>query len=123
MMKEKIFEVKGYQLPKVNGMLASPGSFKLDLRETLKRYVRSTLYFEKNQYAKNFGCFVFGQPDKWKGVLGIEYQEPQGEYINIIIYIEKYRTPEEDVPKIKKIIQEGLKHLKRRGFIKDYNPL
>jgi len=123
-MKEKIFLVKQYHLPKIEGVLASPGSFKLELRETLKKYVCSTIYFKKDvAYTKNFGCFVFGQPNAWKGVFGIEYQEPNGEYVDITIYIEKYRCPEEYMPKIKTMIKEGLESLKKRGFIKDYIPL
>ena len=123
MFKKIIFLVKGYKLAKIGDNYASPASFRLELREACKRSAGGAFYFQKdrNKVAKNFGCFVFGQPDTWKGVLGIEYEEPKNGEADITIYVDKFRISNpEDIHKVKVMVKEALEYLKKEKLIESY---
>ena len=98
---KKIIKSVIYQPVKVENMYASPASFRLEIREFMKQEMPE-FYFDKNvlyEPAKNFGCFLFGQKNIWKSVIGIEYKiiNKKTNKAKINIYIEDYRINNEDI--------------------------
>jgi len=119
-----IFKVKNYKKVEVmEGIYASAGSFMLEMRNCLKREFPE-VYFDNDETlpAKNIGCFIFGQPDKWKSVLAIRYENDDNskETADIIVRLDKYRCP--DSFKIGTIIavKMTLEKLKEEGIIEDF---
>jgi len=116
----KIVKVINYHpvyLPKYR-TYASLGSFRLDLRDTFKRYNQDA-YFTKSpiEGIKNMGCYLFGQPELWKGVIGLE---PHGgvKENTIIVYLD-YRNIC-DVEKVKDMLRPALDHLFESNIIDGY---
>ena len=95
----------------------SLSSFRLELRECLKTFLPE-IYFNKDvDFAKNLGCYLFGQPGKWKGVIGIDIKG-NTEANEIEIYVD-YRN-KLDIDFIKDLFTEVLCKLKRDEIIKNY---
>jgi len=97
---------------------ASLGSFRLDLRETMKKQ-NSSKYFSESPVsdAKNLGCYLFGQPNTWKGVIGII---PEGDEKNneIIVYVDFRFTLKPGF--IKDLLRPVLDHMYNNGIIDGY---
>ena len=131
MFKKEIFKIKNYDLIEVHkNVYASPASFKLDLRNACKN---NLLYFSKNikkynKNIKNFGCFIFGQPNTWKGIFGMFYQKiKEKNKSDIIIYIEEYRIPQSKDEKLEEkvitLIENGLEYLKNERVVENFKKL
>lgn len=122
-MNEVIFKVIGYKCPEIDlgnneTTFAAPGSIRLDLRIMAKRNAH---YFDEvEEPVKNFGCYMFGQPDRWKGVVGIKVVDEKKGVADIDIYYDKFRTDEKKLPLIKELLKESLGNLKKSGFIDNF---
>ena len=120
MQYTKIIKVNNYHpvyLSKYH-TYASFGSFMLDLRNAFKRYNQDE-YFTKSpiEGIKNMGCYLFGQPKLWLGVIGIE---PHGDVKKntIIVYLD-YRNVY-DVEKVKDMLRPALDYLFESKIIDGY---
>jgi len=123
---KKIIKTIIYNPVKIEeGIYASPASFRLEMRNFMKQEM-SDFYFDKNllfEPAKNFGCFLFGQKNIWKGVVGIDYKiiDEATNKAKITVYIEEFRINS------KNILQHSLetinvlleKMIKETNFIED----
>ena len=99
-------------------MHVSLSSFRLDLRESMKRD-NSAVYFGPSpvEGPKNMGCYLFGQPNVWKGVIGIT---PKGDAdINTIEVYADFRNVL-DVEKLQDIFRPILGRLYERNIIEGY---
>ena len=119
-MKTNLFKIKNYHPVYIEDydMYSSISSFRLDLREGLKKY-NPSYYFSKslNEHAKNKGCYLFGQPDAWKGVIGITWRGDE-EANEIVVYVDNRNAiPIEELKEELKIV---LKVFKDRDIINDY---
>jgi len=122
-MNKVMFKVNGYKCPEVdleNGerTFSSPGSIRFDLRIMAKRNAH---YFDKvEEPVKNFGCYLFGQPAIWKGVVGVKVVSENKGIADVDVYYDSFRTDEEKLPLIKEVIKESLDALKGARFIEGY---
>ena len=93
---------------------ASVSSFRLEMRNVLKNRFPE-IYFSKSpiEDAKNMGCYLFGQPDKWKGVVGIRING------NNVTVVTDYRNIL-DKDTLKDIFDKILGYLKNEDIIEDY---
>jgi len=120
MFKKEIVEVKGYIPVVYNGKHVSPCSFRLDLREVMKKYMPD-VYFRKLETVKNFGCYLFGIPDEWKGLIGIECRDTGDNKADIVVYKEDFRDIEKLDKEIDKAIIKAIELLKEKyGCLEDY---
>lgn len=120
MEKTTIVVIKNYHPLYIEDydMHASITSFRLDLREVMKQTNRKA-YFSPSpvEGPKNMGCYLFGQPNVWKGVIGIL---PEGNVdINTIEVYADFRNILK-LEKLQKILSPALKELTRRIVIDDY---
>jgi len=117
MLNKKIATVI-YQPIKIdNETYASPSSLRLDLREYFKQTMPN-IYFkqdEKYKPAKNLGCFLFGQPNTWKGLINIRIDNiinDKTKKSEISILIDDYRIFDEKLKQeIIKLMQEIIKNM------------
>ena len=120
MQYTKIVKITNYHptyLPKYH-TYASLGSFRLDLRNSLKQH-NPDAYFTKSPIdgIKNMGYYLFGQPKLWKGVIGLETHGDVKKN-TIIVYLD-YRNVY-DVEKVKDILRPALDYLFESKIIDGY---
>ena len=109
MLRSEIGRVTGY-----NGYSVSYTNFRLALRNYFKRDKR---YFNKGyKPAKNYGCYIFGQPNTWKGILSIDNPH-DGEVRVIIDMVRDTYNAEDD---FKNILKNLFAEMKKDGVIEDY---
>ena len=120
MFKTKIVEVKNYHpvYLKDYDMYASISSFRLELRETMKRK-NSAVYFGPSpvEGPKNMGCYLFGQPNSWKGVIGLVL-EGDTEVNTIEVYADSRNVL--DLENLQDIFRPVLDFLYERNIIDGY---
>ena len=120
MTRTILIKVKNYHPAYINeaGVYASLASFRMELRGFLKHH-NPGVYFGPSpvEGPKNMGCYLFGQPDTWKGVIGIV---PEGtpEDNNIEVYVDFRNILEKD--KLLKIMASSLRAMKKEGIIDDF---
>jgi len=114
-MKKKVLKIIGYKNQ------YGDHNARLDMRIACKNDRRAaSTYFTKteNPYADNIGKIAFGVPDKWKGVVGIEY-EPLNPNREIVFYIDRTRCSEY-VGEIASMLQLGAVKMRMDGVIDDF---
>ncbi len=118
-MKKDLFKIYGVKTEvEIDGEIVKRfvGSIRLDLRITLKE-VFPVVYFKSSPdgYSKNLGCHLFGQPDVWKGVVGVIPLSNK----DVTVYYENYRSPLSK-EEVQEVLSPVLDVLKKDGVIKDY---
>ena len=119
MMLSKIIAacVKKYKPVYLEGYktYTSDSSFRSEMRNVLKNKFPE-IYFSESpiENAKNLGCYLFGQPDKWEGVIGIRVNEDS----NVVIMADYSKTLDKNT--LKKIFDKILGYLKNKDIIEDY---
>ena len=115
-MKTTIAYVKNYKpvYLETYNTYASVSSFRLEMRNVLKNRFPE-IYFGKSPVkdAKNMGCYLFGQPDKWKGVIGIRING------NNVTVATDYRNIL-NKNTLREIFNKILEYLKNKQIIEDY---
>ena len=120
MLKTNIIKVKNYHPVFIEeaGCYASLSSFRMDLRGFLKEYNKDA-YFARSPLGgvKNMGCYLFGIPQRWKGVIGIEVNGDEKEN-TITIYLDHRHVWGPD--DIKDILRPALDAMYEEGIIDGY---
>ena len=117
---EVIVKVYNY-VPVVEGSKFNElSSFKGLLRNTFKT-TSSDVYFSKcpnSPRIKNMGCYLFGQPRSWDGILKILYKGHGVD--NVIDIVVKKWISEITDAKIKDMLKPVLEYLQEHGYIYEY---
>ncbi len=113
--------VKNYVPSSDGDRFSSLCGFKKVLRDTFKK-VNSDVYFSKcptGIKAKNMGCYLFGQPHVWEGILKIKCN---GHDVNntLTILVDKWRT-DMDIGEIEIMLKPILEYLQEHGYIFTYD--
>ena len=103
----------------------SPFAFKIDLRSACKK---NSNYFKKvPNYAKNFGCLVFGQKNSWRSLIStFLIAENNGRYdFEIAIDSLRFSYVAKELgistKEIKALLEDGLERLQKDGLIGGYD--
>jgi len=116
MLKTDIIKVKNYHpvFIEETGCYASLGSFRMDLRNYLKEHNKNA-YFARAPIGgvKNMGCYLFGIPQRWRGVVGIEISGDEKENEIIISLDHRHVWGPDDIvdilrPALDAMYEEGV---------------
>ena len=115
--------VKNYVPSSDGDRFSSLCGFKKILRDGFKK-VSSDTYFSKSPVgikAKNMGCYLFGQPHVWEGILRLKCN---GHDVSntLTILVDKWRT-DMDIDEIGDLLKPVLEYLQEHGYIFAYDLL
>jgi len=112
-MKPRVIigKVRGYKNP------YGPQNFRLEMRTVLKEKM-SDRYFQivTKEYKLNLGCYLFGKPNAWKGVLGLDIKSED----EVHVWYDNFRMNEDIKDLTLETVYDIFIELKNANIINSY---